>query len=1497
MYQDAVKNGGGQEIIGAIVAGLGPAFQLIDNAIGLRKFKDFVYDLNIANFTGLSKASEALENVADDGNLDNTTYAEMTAALLSGVVSGLEKIGGVNAIADTMTEAADDGDDSHVSAGEKTVEIIKGVGRGVDSFIGSQGAAFMGGLAGAVEAGGLAVEQALANPITREAAKAIVGEIVTAYFTYEGATLAVDGIKQAVSAESKEEAGEAGEKLGMAAFMLAGGLKVGKKVLDNGISRIYEARVEKLNAKYREMEPQALIEELGNNPRDIDYFAIRTALKDKGYSVMERPIAKGKTQTVVYTPEGKPIEVKASDGSGVSDKFKKDFDAAKSTQDLEMMVANAKTSAECDYIAAKLNNPNTMAVNRPQIERVIDLAKFRAERLRADEQSGVSEEFIVEFNKCRSTQDLGMMVANAKTSAECDYIANQLSSKPITANSTAIERVIDLAKFRAERLRADELGTKPATQADAITNGEVVENGATVTYKNGKKTKEVLPDGTERRFNAYDETLEFKPDKTFVKYDKDGNVIQTEVWEEIDGTKMSLSEAEYLWTGDHTGHHTLNPEVRSKIEAFIESANKAKADGSFVPTPEQRAELDANGYKMMSFSLYYYDSAGKAIPKSIATIEYNGTKYNVRLDKKYHKGEEIEAEILKALTNKDDAVEFRLFDGRKCHNPAAEVTVPNITLEMLNENGLKIDENSMRTGHPAPKNNGRRPIGARKNKAVHASATFEYNGKQYSVEFSTIARTKAKVKEMLMDALQGKDDFAQFTCDGKPCKNPALETLNKLAAPEPASTDAQAAVRKTGATQTKMSMEKVENRYTDESLKKNFSSMMDEIESNPDIQAGNWDSHELKSDPHYDYEVYTKKVTLKNGSTATYELTVYKDDGFVNRKVYLENEVDGSEVVTSFEFFDCDTNNGWTYQTNKSGIRYNMSYDPHGKEYISPLKTDVIVKPQSAEVPTPIRTPQQTTVSGNFKQPQTQEIISAVEAKVAKGEPLTQELINETIRETFAKTENPDVNDMIRVMDDIKGNWSKMPEVYKNDIPTTLKDIDDIYSRAKNSHDLLGVTEKDVEALKRRIMQEPDLLVRTSAVNGQGSYKAVVQLLKDVHSMINPKIPEDITGAARLVVGKFKNRLMPKDIESIETLELWAKKQIESIYNVETHEMNPDFIAEGKLEITNARQRELERWTTYLKSDESPLNDDPCGQLLLLDGITKDISRQNTNVPPAVSRGMVEDVYNRIIQDAIEPVIVDAIQAEPTPAPTVNEQIQAMMSSSTGEPTLSTPLEKPGQTPIYLEDTSKPGQPIKQGNGKVWETRILDKSFHGKRLQIAKPIVVDGQASFRLDGKFELNLNSPEIKNILDGLAPGEEISIGKEGDIKIENLYTKKHLTIKKLSDNQFEVTPFGQNGTEIKLADISSSSLAKAHISELVNQIEVVSYRQSERPKMPERSNYSDPRDYGEDYHDYANWTPKTYVRYTYKGQTKLYEYDGYANQEEMKNYIAKMIYESQQ
>ena len=94
--------------------------------------------------------------------------------------------------------------------------------------------------------------------------------------------------------------------------------------------------------------------------------------------------------------------------------------------------------------------------------------------------------------------------------------------------------------------------------------------GKLVGDKPGATKTEITPDGTEIRINVNDEKLEFRPDNTFVKYDKDGNIIKTDIWKDINGTKMTLTEAEYDWGSDHMGRRTIEPNVLEELNKFID---------------------------------------------------------------------------------------------------------------------------------------------------------------------------------------------------------------------------------------------------------------------------------------------------------------------------------------------------------------------------------------------------------------------------------------------------------------------------------------------------------------------------------------------------------------------------------------------------------------------------------------------------------------------------------------------------------------------------------------------------------------------------------------------------------------------------------------------------------------------------------------------------------------------------------------------------------------
>lgn len=141
-----------------------------------------------------------------DGDIGITRFKEV-----------MKEMSGVNWAADFMTDAVDDGDDKNLSFGEKAIELVKGGGRAIDNFIGTQGLAFSLALGGASEISAVA------------GAGEAFGIMTQAYFMYEGANFTAEGIRDAINATTKEEANEAGEKIGTGTIMLAGTGKSIKK--------------------------------------------------------------------------------------------------------------------------------------------------------------------------------------------------------------------------------------------------------------------------------------------------------------------------------------------------------------------------------------------------------------------------------------------------------------------------------------------------------------------------------------------------------------------------------------------------------------------------------------------------------------------------------------------------------------------------------------------------------------------------------------------------------------------------------------------------------------------------------------------------------------------------------------------------------------------------------------------------------------------------------------------------------------------------------------------------------------------------------------------------------------------------------------------------------------------------------------------------------------------------------------------------------------------
>lgn len=250
----------------------------------------------------------------------------------------IKEVSGLNAGADKLTEMADDGDDANLSGLEETVELLKGAGRGIDSFIGTQGVSFIAALAAAGEA----------------ASAAGVGEafalITHAYFGYEGANLAVEGIEEAVNAETKEEAGAAGEKIGMSAIMLSGTAK--------SMARTTKTM---MNNKLSKMTPEQLLEELGKENNGTSRVIIEDNLRAKGYVVQKQPIIQGGkivgTEPRVYSPEGKLIEIEGSKAKAEVDVLKAKY---KNETDASLLAGWERTTP---------NSPHDKAISALLIER------------------------------------------------------------------------------------------------------------------------------------------------------------------------------------------------------------------------------------------------------------------------------------------------------------------------------------------------------------------------------------------------------------------------------------------------------------------------------------------------------------------------------------------------------------------------------------------------------------------------------------------------------------------------------------------------------------------------------------------------------------------------------------------------------------------------------------------------------------------------------------------------------------------------------------------------------------------------------------------------------------------------------------------------------------------------------------------------------------------------------------------------------------------------
>ena len=207
-----------------------------------------------------------------DGDIGITRFKEV-----------MKEMSGVNWAADFMTDAIDDGYDNNLSFGEKAVELVKGSGRAIDNFIGTQGLAFILALGGATEAS------------TVVGAGEAFSMMTQAYFLYEGANLTAEGIRDAISATTKEEANEAGEKIGTGTIMLAG---TGKSIKKAGKNQTNE----KLNR-------EALENKNGTIERKTENTAKNNAPSAKAKLPLETSTVKGKEPYVKPKIEIKSLEL------------------------------------------------------------------------------------------------------------------------------------------------------------------------------------------------------------------------------------------------------------------------------------------------------------------------------------------------------------------------------------------------------------------------------------------------------------------------------------------------------------------------------------------------------------------------------------------------------------------------------------------------------------------------------------------------------------------------------------------------------------------------------------------------------------------------------------------------------------------------------------------------------------------------------------------------------------------------------------------------------------------------------------------------------------------------------------------------------------------------------------------------------------------------------------------------------------------------------------
>ena len=108
----------------------------------------------------------------------------------------------------------------------------------------------------------------------------------------------------------------------------------------------------------------------------------------------------------------------------------------------------------------------------------------------------------------------------------------------------------------------------------------------------------------------------------------------------------------------------------------------------------------------------------------------------------------------------------------------------------------------------------------------------------------------------------------------------------------------------------------------------------------------------------------------------------------------------------------------------------------------------------------------------------------------------------------------------------------------------------------------------------------------------------------------------------------------------------------------------------------------------------------------------------------------------------------------------------------------------------------------------------FSNAVEGTKLPKNEPVFLNGTETLELVD-YELDLTALDVKSKLDAMKNGDVITVGREGDIKIDDTYayvSRKHLTIEK-TNNGYIVKDTSANGISIgeKLPEINADELCR--------------------------------------------------------------------------------------